>query len=202
MVNFPARPENRAGFTLIEVLVTVTIIAALAAIIAPTLVNQLDRGETSQVSGDLTTVSGAVQTFRLDVAPSFPGDIGDLVVQPATDGSDLTLSGSSYSQSQVDRWDGPHLDLEGVVETNSSSTAFTTGYEGDVVNGLLEDDGSVVPGSTSGSWVVIRVTNLSSADIAEVDEQVDDNASTTGRYRFTTSLSQDTLYYLATRTGN
>jgi prepilin-type N-terminal cleavage/methylation domain-containing protein len=49
--------SSRRGFTLPEVLVTVTIVAVLAAVMVPAVLNQVGKGDVPSVAGDLPSAS-------------------------------------------------------------------------------------------------------------------------------------------------
>lgn len=187
--------HDQDGFTLIEVLVTLTLIAAIVAIVAPTLFSQLDQGDATQVRGDVQNVANAVKTFRVDVSPEFPGDVEDLVNEIATDGSDNPLGGSSYNSGQQSRWSGPYVEIEGLSSSPSSSTpVLTTGFGGEIRNELVDGDGSNSVNGSTGGWVVIQVDSLSSNALTTIDDEFDDAASSTGRFRHDAS---ETLWYLS-----
>lgn len=175
-----AEIRGREGFTLIEVLVVVALLAALVAIVAPQLFNQLDKGDATQVSSDLESVSSAVKAFRVDVSPRFPGDIEDLVFEISTNtNEDNSLDGSSYNEGQQQRWNGSYLEINmDPTATTSGATAFETGFGGEVQNGLATG----TPTNGSGTWVTIDVTGLATSDCEVIDQQVDDNDLSTGRY--------------------
>lgn len=188
------RQSGQGGFTLIEVLVTLTLIAAIVAIIAPTLFSQLDQGDATQLRGDLQNVANGIKTFRVDVSPEFPGDMEDLVNQIEASGgsSDQSLSASNYNSGQVNRWNGPYLEIEA---NSSSSATFSSGFGGDVQDEFLDgDNDAYTNNSNDDGWVVIQVNNLTSNALTTLDEEFDDAASSTGRFRHDAS---STLYYLA-----
>ncbi len=184
------RYARKAGFTLIEVLVVVALLAALVAIVAPQLFSQLDKGDATQVSSDLESVSSAVKAFRVDVSPRFPGDIEDLVFEIATTTEDASLDGSSYNEGQQQRWNGSYLEINmDPTATTTGATAFETGFGGDVQNGLATG----TPANGSGTWVTIDVTGLATPDCETIDQQVDDGDLSTGRYE----CSSGTLTFFA-----
>ena len=69
--------SRRRGFTLPEVLVTVTIVAVLAAVVVPAVLNQVSKGDDSAVASDLTGLRTAITTFTSDVR-KYPGDVRHL----------------------------------------------------------------------------------------------------------------------------
>ncbi len=62
------RGGNRGAFTLIELLVVVGIIAILAAIAIPNLLEAQTRAKVSRVKNDLRTLAGALEAFHADHA--------------------------------------------------------------------------------------------------------------------------------------
>lgn len=186
------RKSGQGGFTLIEVLVTLTLIAAIVAIIAPTLFSQLDQGDATQLRGDMQNIANGVKTFRVDVSPVFPGQVEHLANAITT--SESNLGGTSYNDGQVNRWNGPYIEIQTSV-SNDTDTVFTSGFGGQIINGLLDEPNSTsTPGGASG-WVVLQVAGLSSSALTTMEEQFDSNAtsSSAGRIR----SRNDTLFYLA-----
>lgn len=62
-----ARLRNNAGFTLIEVIVIVAILAILAGILAPMIFSQIDEAKLTRAEADAKSISSAVLTFRKDL---------------------------------------------------------------------------------------------------------------------------------------
>src|SRR5688572_24532861 len=104
-------PQNkRSGFTLVEMVVTVGIVAALAAVVYPTVVKQLDSADPARVAEDLNNITTGVETFGVNVRPNQPQELEDLIngVQAATAG-DSTALGAPYSPADVAAWNGPYI---------------------------------------------------------------------------------------------
>src|SRR5437667_6544193 len=72
------RWRARSGFTLIETVVTVGLLAVLAAFVVPTVIRKADSADPVKVANDLNAISTAIQTFSSDLKGIFPGDIQDL----------------------------------------------------------------------------------------------------------------------------
>ncbi len=101
------------GFSLLEVLIVVTIISAIATIAIPNLINAIDRGRQSSTMADMRTIGSALERYAVDHLsyPTATDTLGlrpelepDYVKQlPATDGWGHTFvfevddSGSSYT---------------------------------------------------------------------------------------------------------
>src|SRR5262249_10641835 len=66
------KASRRSGFTLPEVLVTVTIVAVLAAVMVPAVINQVSKGDSPAVGDDLGGLRTAITTLAADTR-RFPG---------------------------------------------------------------------------------------------------------------------------------
>src|SRR3954463_10947333 len=71
-------PKRRNGFTLIETVVTVGLLAVLAAFVVPSVIRKTDSADPVKVANDLNAISTALQTFTSDMKGVMPGDIQDL----------------------------------------------------------------------------------------------------------------------------
>lgn len=100
------RNRHRPGFTLPEVLVTIAIIAIIAAAVVPAVTSQIAKGEETTVASAVGTMRTALTTFVTDVR-AFPSRLSQLTVVP-TAATDSALDGSPYSAAQVARWKGPY----------------------------------------------------------------------------------------------
>src|SRR5689334_20538053 len=97
---------RRRGFTLPEVLVTITIVAVLAAVVVPAVLNQVSKGDTAALAGDVGALRTAITNFTTDTR-HYPRTIGDLITKPAS--TDLDVLGNQYGASAVAGWKGPYF---------------------------------------------------------------------------------------------
>ena len=76
--------QTRGGFTLIELMIVVIIIAALAGMVVPRLIGRSDEMKSRIVEGDFATLSTALKLFRLDNDryPSSQEGLRALLVRP------------------------------------------------------------------------------------------------------------------------
>src|SRR3954468_1691227 len=70
--------RKRSAFTLVETIVTVGLIAVLAAFVVPSVIRKADSADPVKVANDLNSIGTAIQTFSSDLKGTMPGDIQDL----------------------------------------------------------------------------------------------------------------------------
>lgn len=177
--------RSREGFTLIEILVALILIALLLGAVVPAVMNQVAKGDTNRVLEDLDAVSTGAQTFRMDVR-RWPSELEHLVTTISTSDNMLGDGGGTYTTGMVNRWDGAYLD--GVSLTPSST--LLTGADGAIQNAF-----STAFQLNSETYLAVAVSDLPASQRTSIDVAVDGAASDTlGRVR----VSGTDLYYLAT----
>ena len=72
----------RSGFTLIEIIVAISIVAIMAFVVAPNLLNWIKKGARHSTESSLHTLSTAIDTYINDVG-SPPQVLEDLIRKPA-----------------------------------------------------------------------------------------------------------------------
>ncbi len=89
--------KSQTGFTLIEIMVVVAVIALLGAMIGPTLFNKVQQAEETRVAQDIRAIESALKFYRLDNFryPTQAQGLDALITPPA---------------GAADRWNGPYLD--------------------------------------------------------------------------------------------
>jgi general secretion pathway protein G len=98
--------RGEAGFSLIEALVALTIIALLAGVAGPRLFALFDRGKARIAEIQIDQIGAALELYRLDMGayPSESQGLGALIDRPR----DATAAG---------RWSGPYLsDASGLID--------------------------------------------------------------------------------------
>jgi general secretion pathway protein G len=94
--------RKHKGFTLIEMLIVIVVIAILALIVIPRLLGAGRKAKEATLRGDLHQIRNAIQQFEADCG-DYPLVIGQLQTEPTggNGGSDIMLD--------VAGWQGPYL---------------------------------------------------------------------------------------------
>jgi general secretion pathway protein G len=98
--------RRERGFTLIEVLIVITIVSILAVIVIPRLTAVGRRGKEAALKADLKQIRDAIERFEANTA-AWPPSLADLM---AADGAAISADADGRGMS-VDRngYDGPYL---------------------------------------------------------------------------------------------
>src|SRR5688572_30540849 len=120
-----SKTVRRRGFTLPEVLVTITIVAVLAAVVVPAVLNQVNKGDTAGLNGDVQALRTAISSFTTDTR-HYPKSIKDLV--QAINKDSLDLFGNSYGASAANAWKGPYFPTSQDVTTGTAGNTVFPDY--------------------------------------------------------------------------
>ena len=98
------RPARRA-FTLIEIIVVVTIIALLAAVIAPRLFGRIDWAKDNAAKADVKSIADAVKMYLMDTEQTLNDgfELRDLIIA-AEDGGGLNGPYLKKDDDLFDPW--------------------------------------------------------------------------------------------------
>lgn len=216
MQHVQTRRRRRAGFTLIETIVTVGLLAVLAAFVIPTVVQKSGAGDPVKVTNDLQAIRTGLDNFVNDTKAGFPNQVWELTSKPAITNK-LVDNVTTLTAAQIALWNGPYLDATiGTANGDSMPTGFTAF----ISNQLQRYDANNNAGESSGGngtfsatntlFVTIKITGLTPTQAATINTAIDGpsdpnvtsglsaGANTTGRFRFDPpSGGVVVAYYLA-----
>lgn len=179
-----SRNVAKRGFTLAEVLVTLSIIAIMAAVLLPALNSQISKGDAGRVASDLTNIQTGAQAFLSDVH-RYPASLAHLTNTITSSQTDLL--GQQYPSTLASKWKGPYVQKDAVSATGVGNivSAFTSVAGGNLVN-----------------YLTVTVQNVSATDFARIEDLLDEGASSTasatsGLVRWVQSGTTGTMTYLA-----
>src|SRR5437773_8445555 len=84
--------RNQKGFTLLEIIVVLAVLGALAAMLTPVVFRYIDDANLTRAQGDTQTIAAAIQQMYKDTGrwPFYKVGTGPLTIAPATDAATLT----------------------------------------------------------------------------------------------------------------
>jgi len=107
------KPRRASGFSFIELMVAVAIIAILAAIVAPRVIGRLDDAAQTKARADIRAISTALAMYRLDnfAYPSTEQGLQALVARPAGEPAAPNWRAGGYLQGGLpkDPWGRDYL---------------------------------------------------------------------------------------------
>lgn len=104
--------RRERGYSLLEVLIVLTIIALIAALVGPQLMNRLDRSKVTAAEVQVRAIASAIETMRLDLG-RYP-----------TNEEGLALLNTPPGNNDADLWRGPYLDAETPVDPWGTPYAY------------------------------------------------------------------------------
>jgi prepilin-type N-terminal cleavage/methylation domain-containing protein len=157
---------RRRGFTLPEVLVTITIVAVLAAVVVPAVLNQVSRGDNAALAGDVGALRTAITNFTTDTR-HYPRTIGDLITKPASTDDDIL--GNDYGAAAIAAWKGPYFPTSQSVTGTGTYTLSSFSLTINNVFGAPSTNGNFIT-------LVFGGTGMTAANVATVDRLYDAGA--------------------------
>ena len=133
------RARRARGFTLIEIMVVITILGVLAALIVPRVVGRTDDAKIGAAKQDIATVMQALKLYRLDNGryPTTEQGLQALIAKPTADPIPANWKQGGYierSNVPTDPWGEPYKYLNpgirGEIDVFSLGRDRANGGEG------------------------------------------------------------------------
>ncbi len=214
-------PHKRGGFTLIETIVTVGLLAVLAAFVIPTVVQKAGVGDPVKVASDLASIRTGLEGFQNDIK-GYPNQLRELTDVPTTL-SHFIDSTTAFTSGQVQSWNGPYVSATiGTLATDSLPTGFTAYVKNFITRYDAVDNAAalyVTPGAGTGGtfnpnntiFVTLTIVGLTVPQARIVNKFIDGGddadvvagpylgANVTGRFRYDKPSASGVVvaYYLA-----
>lgn len=124
-----ARKRKQRGFSLLEILITLTIVALIATLVGPRLMSSLDRSKTTAARIQAKALKSATDSFRMDTGryPTSEEGLSALVQAPAG----LVTWRGPYLDTAVpaDPWGRPYI-YEAPADGDSPPRVGSLGSDG------------------------------------------------------------------------
>jgi len=98
----------KKGFTLIELMIVVLIIAVLAAVITPKFFGVTAKAKRARAEADIHELESACERFKLDVG-RYPENLQELLEKPADDEEDAWHGPYVGNRELLDPWQNEYI---------------------------------------------------------------------------------------------
>jgi len=117
--------KNQKGFTMLELLIVITIMGAVATMAVPHLTERVQTSKAAEVKNAREVIQDACSAFNQDTGGFWPVELNDLIIDPILDG-----------------WAGPYLEVANATNPWGGSVELIEGavsFYGTVGNVLYLD---------------------------------------------------------------
>ena len=101
------RTAPRVGFTLAEVLVSVIVVAIMAAVVIPVIFGRINDSSIRRKATTLSVLAQAIMTYHDNVG-MWPSTLTQLTTKPVA-GTSTNICAGAMANKDVARWYGPYL---------------------------------------------------------------------------------------------
>ena len=102
------RKRNSSGFTIVEILVVVIIIAVLASMIAPKFFRHIGQAKQSVAKNNIIAIENAIDIFSYDYG-RLPENLEELVTRPADIPEEKWQHPTLRAKDLIDPWERQYL---------------------------------------------------------------------------------------------
>jgi len=217
-----AGSRARRGFTRIETVVTVGLLAVLAAFVIPTVVKKAGVGDPVKVASELASSRTAREGFQSDIKDGFPNQLRMLTDVPTAQNHFID-STTALTAAQIQSWNGPYVAATiGTLATDSLPTGYTAYVKNFITRYDAVDNAAalyVTPGAGTGGtfnpantiFATLTIVGLTVPQARIVNKFIDGGddadvvagpylgANVTGRFRYDKPNANGVVvaYYLA-----
>lgn len=124
------KKNKMSGFTLIEILLVVAIIAALAAMVVPRLTGRSEKAKSATAKADIrANIATAIKMYEIDIGsfPTTEQGLGALATAPSDAAS---WSGPYIERKPNDPWGRPYQYKSPGVHNPTTYDLFSFGHDG------------------------------------------------------------------------
>lgn len=163
------------GFTLVELLVAITLVAVFVVVVFPVVTQQLDRVQAVRAARDLDHLRSALRAFNANTL-AHPLYLSHLSNPITTSDSAAAwhLPSPEYRPREVRRWNGPYIDAQ-LAEELRIDDAVRTGFDGMITNDLycFDADENTTADCERGRFLAVRVDSLIGFEFEAVNDILD-----------------------------
>lgn len=135
------------GFTLVELMIVVSLLGILAALVVPQFGSSADEARTSALSSDLTAIRKQIELYRNHHegrAPAFVGETGDDFIRRMTTKTDAAgVAGGNFGPYFLQMPPNPYNKLSTVRVGDTAPGAGTHGWRFNPVTGDFRADDDI-----------------------------------------------------------
>ncbi len=199
----------KSGFTLIEMIGVIAIIAILAAFITPKVFKTIEDSRVTRFAGEIPSYATAVTGWYMDIGSLQSLNASGVATTPDTtfQAELIANQGTSSTTGLWTNWDGPYIDSVSnisigtalTIETNAGTAGTAAPSNATSMAFDLDDDDA--NDMASRQVVALRLTAVSDGEFAKIDGMLDRGLTasrndTSGRVKY--DATNDILYiYLA-----
>jgi prepilin-type N-terminal cleavage/methylation domain-containing protein len=190
-----SRRARRAGFTLIEVAVAAVLVALLAAVSVPQLIDFVDKQRAQTTANMLTALGTGISTYSAKVLSatgttntSWPNRLSELV-QPIVSGTSLNSCKTAVNATQVTNWNtnGPFVQYYITGNVNALNALSTP------VGNLLDTMTRSTASGTAGT-LTMYIIGVSTTDATNLDDVIDGgDGQASGQLQWVTTAKPDSV---------